>query len=158
MAPPGPHPHRQRPPTEGMDTTVRHELVWGLHLAMRRRTFLALGGFDEEYGGYAGEDTDLAIAARQVGIPAALVAGADVFHQHHDVWEPPLQQMEATLANASRFRAKWGWWPMDGWLREMVDLGLIDWSPQRPNVRIVRHPDAADLAAAHRCEALPFRD
>ncbi len=153
-----PHPHRERPPATGVALGGRHELVWGLHLALRASTFSALGGFDEGYTGYAGEDTDLAVTARAAGIPVGLVAGAEVFHQHHDVWEPPVQQLAATLANASRFRDKWGRWPMEGWLTDLAELGLIEWSPAAPTARLVREPTEADLAAAHRTSALPFRD
>lgn len=152
-----PHPDRQRPPASGIDTTARHELVWGLHMALRRSTFVALGGFDEGYRGYAGEDTDLGISAREAGIPAALVAEAELFHQHHDSWEPPLQQAAATVANAQRFRDRWGWWPMDGWLAAMADLGIIDWSPDAARATVRRDPTPAELAAAHQDRALPFR-
>lgn len=152
-----PHPHRERPPAEGVAVGGRHELVWGLHMALRGATFHALGGFDEGYRGYAGEDTDLAVAARTAGVPVALVAGAEVFHQHHDSWEPPLQQAAATVANAQRFRDRWGWWPMAGWLADMAALGIIRWSAEAEVAEVVRPPTAAELAAAHRTAALPFR-
>lgn len=152
-----PHPHRQRPPAEGVALDASHELVWGLHMALRRETFLALGGFDEGYRGYAGEDTDLAIGAREAGVPAALVAGAEILHQHHDAWEPPLQQAAATVANAQRFRDRWGWWPMDGWLAAMTAIGIIRWSPEAERAEVLRDPTDAELAAAHQPAALPFR-
>jgi GT2 family glycosyltransferase len=151
-----PHPHRQRPPAEGVALGARHELVWGLHMALRRSTFLALGGFDEGYRGYAGEDTDLAITAREAGVPAALVAGAELLHQHHATWDPPLQQAEATVANAQRFRDRHGWWPMDGWLAAMADLGILRWTPDAERAEVLRPPTADELAAAHRPAALPF--
>lgn len=152
-----PHPHRQRPPEAGVRLGGRHELVWGLHLALRRSTFHRLGGFDEGYGGYAGEDTDLAVTARQAGVAVALVAGAQVFHQHHDAWEPPVQQLEATMANATRFHHKWGWWPMGGWLGDLAAMGLIEWRPDADHLTVVRPPTDAEVAAAHRDRALPFR-
>lgn len=151
-----PHPHRPRPPATGIALGARHELVWGLHMALRRTTFLALGGFDEGYRGYAGEDTDLAVAAREAGVPVALVAGAEILHQHHDTWEPPLQQAAATVANAQRFRDRWGWWPMDGWLAAMAELGIIAWTPDAERAEVLRPPTDAELAAAHRPAALPF--
>ncbi|CAN5751398.1 glycosyltransferase [soil metagenome] len=151
------HPHRERPPVQGWRASDHHEQVWGLHMAFRRTTFERLGGFDETYQGYAGEDTDLAFTARVAGVPVALVAGAEVFHQHHDVWEPPVQQLRATLANATIFRRKWGRWPMEGWLAELDELGFIAWDPAAEDVPVLREPDDADLAAAHRTAALPFR-
>jgi len=152
-----PHPHRPAFPDEGVVLDDRHELVWGLCMGLRRATFTALAGFDTVYLGYAGEDTDLAVAARTRGIPVGLVGGATVFHQHHDVFEPPVQQFEATLANARRFRKKWGHWPMEGWLEEFRDLGLIRWSREGPDVVVLRLPTDAEVAAARRTSALPFR-
>lgn len=151
-----PHPHRQRPPAAGVAVGARHELVWGLHMAIRRSTFLRLGGFDEGYRGYAGEDTDLAVAAREAGVPAALVADAEILHQHHDTWDPPLQQAAATVANAQRFRDRWGWWPMDGWLRDMAALGILRWSPDAERAVVLRDPTDDELAAALQPAALPF--
>ena len=152
-----PHPARPRPPAAGWERSDRYDLVWGLSVGVRRSTFERLGGFDEAYGGYAGEDTDFAHAAQQAGVPLVVVAGADVAHRHHDVFEPPLQQMAATLANAQRFRDKWGWWPMDGWLRGFRELGLIEWTPDAARACVVREPTPAEVEAARRTSARPFR-
>lgn len=152
-----PHPAREAAPASGWRRSDRHELAWGLCMAWRRSTFRDLGGFDTRYHGYAGEDTDLAVAARERGVPVLLVAGADVFHQHHDVYEPPLQQFRATLDNARAFRSKWGWWPMEGWLAAFADLGLVDWSPDAEHLVVRRDPSDDEIAAARHGSALPFR-
>ena len=152
-----PHPARPRPPASGWTRSDRYDLVWGLSIGVRRATFLRLGGFDEGYGGYAGEDTDFAEAAKRAGVPLVVVAGAAVAHRHHDVFEPPVQQLTATVANAQRFRDKWGWWPMGGWLEGFRDLGLVEWSPEAERARVVRDPTAAEVEAARRTSALPFR-
>ena len=152
-----PHPARPRPPAEGWAPSDRYDLVWGLSIGVRRNTFLSLGGFDEGYGGYAGEDTDWAEAARQAAVPLVVAAGATVAHRHHDVFEPPVQQLAATVANAQRFRDKWGWWPMGGWLQGFADLGLIEWAPEAARATVVRGPTAAEVEAARRTSALPFR-
>jgi hypothetical protein len=78
-------------------------------------------------------------------------------HRHHDVFEPPLQQMTATLANAQRFRHRWGHWPMEGWLSEFARMGLIEWTPQATTARVVREPTADEVESARRRSALPFR-
>lgn len=150
------HPRRPDPPDdESIDTTLRHELVWGLCMAMRTSTFEEVGGFDEDYVGYAGEDTDLARTVHGTGRPAGLVGGATVLHQHHDSFEPPLHQMSATLLNAERYRAKWGVWPMEGWLVGFEQLGLITRHDQRIEVHRLPTTDEID---AHRCRlAAPFR-
>lgn len=152
------HPARPVPPASGWTVSEEYGLVWGLSMAVRRGTFDRLGGFDEGYGGYAGEDTDFAEAARQAGVPLLVVAGAAVAHRHHDVFEPPVQQLTATVANAQRFRDKWGWWPMGGWLEEFARLGLVDWAPDRERAAVLREPTPEEVEAARRTSARPFRE
>jgi GT2 family glycosyltransferase len=153
-----PHPTRPRPPSRGWVRSDDYGLVWGLSMALRRPTFRRLGGFDEGYGGYAGEDTDLAEAARRSGVPLLVVAGAAVAHRHHDVFEPPVQQLRATVANAQRFRDKWGWWPMGGWLEGFRDLGLVAWAPDAERAEVLRDPTPEEVEAARRTTARPFRE
>ncbi len=142
------HPARPVPPESGVAPCARHELVWGTCFAMRRRRFLDLDGFHEGFRGYAGEDTDLAVRARAAGVPLRVVAGAEVFHQHHDVWDPPLQQFRATLDNARTFRERHGWWPMGGWLEGFERLGLI--RREGDEVRVLRDPTPAEVEDARR--------
>jgi GT2 family glycosyltransferase len=152
-----PHPRRVRPPARGYERSERYEHVWGLCMALRKRTFERLGRFDESYGGYAGEDTDLSFTAREAGVPLVVVAGAAVYHQHHDVFEPPLQQMEATVANAQHFRDKWGRWPMEGWLAQFEQAGLIDWNERAARARILRQPTPEEIEAARFTSAYALR-
>lgn len=138
-----------------VDLTLRHELVWGLCMGVRTSTFRDVGGFDESFCGYAGEDTDLATAIGRSGRRAGIVGGAVVLHQHHDSFEPPLHQLRATVANAQRYRDKWGIWPMEGWLERFASLGLVEW---RDDVAEVIRDPTPDEIEAHRCSvAAPFR-
>ena len=75
--------------------------------------------------GYGGEDTDLGFTARQKGIDIWSIPGATAYHQHHETHDPPVQHLADIVANARCFRAKWGVWPMRGWLRAFADDGLI---------------------------------
>ena len=151
-----PHPHREPVPDVGVASSGRHELVWGLCMAMRHCTFDRVGGFDEGYGGYAGEDTDLGRTLADDGIPVGLVADAVVLHQHHDSFDPPVQQLRATVANAQRYRDKWGTWPMGGWLEGFAELGLVDWSAGAATCTVLRDASPEELAACRRRVALPF--
>ena len=152
------HPHREPVPAAGVALSDRHELIWGLCMAMRHSTFERAGGFDEGYGGYAGEDTDLGTTLAVLGVPVALVADAVVLHQHHDSYEPPVQQLRATVANAQRYRDKWGTWPMVGWLAGFAELGLLEWSPEAARCTVLRDPLPAELDACRRTVALPFEE
>lgn len=153
-----PHPHREPVPASGVALSDRHELVWGLCMAMRHSTFDRAGGFDEAYGGYAGEDTDLGRALAAAGVPVALVADAVVLHQHHDSYDPPVQQLRATVANAQRYRDKWGSWPMAGWLEGFSAMGLTDWSPEAERCAVLRDPSPDELERCRRTVALPFEE
>ena len=120
-----PHPAQAQVPAFGIRLGGAHELVWGQYFALRRATFEHHGGFDEGYCGYAGEDTDLAERLRRSGVGVALVGNAVAFHQQHDWFDPPVQQLRATVANARRFRRRLGYWPMEGWLSRFEELGLV---------------------------------
>ena len=150
-----PHPARPVAPTNGIRVGAFHHLVWGLNMVMRKATFERVGRFDESYLGYAGEDTDLAQAMAIHGVPAAIVANARVLHQHHDSFEPPIHQFRATVANAERYFAKWGEWPMGGWLEQFAELGLIE--RDGTTWRVLRDPTPDEIDAARCDRALPFR-
>lgn len=151
------HPARPEPPRGGgIDPTDRYELFWSLSFAVRRSTISGrIGGFDEQYGGYGGEDTDLALRARQAEVPLAWLGDAWAFHQHHDTYDPPVQHVASIVQNAERFHEVWGRWPMEGWLTRFADMGLVRWGPGGETLELLREPSEAEFAAAHRPTAVP---
>lgn len=144
-----PHPHRPFP-AGGMRLEANPGLFWSLAFAIRRESFEALGGFDSDYTGYGAEDTDLAFRAAARGMPLLLSGRTQAFHQYHPVYDPPLQHFADILANARRFRARHGFWPMDGWLRQFVAAGLIEWSAEAGEIHVRRTPTAREVGEA-RC-------
>ena len=143
-------PHAERRfPGRGIVAEANAGLFWSLAFAVRRASFERLGGFDEGFTGYGGEDTDLAFRARAAGLPLLFTASTLAFHQHHTVHEPPLQHFADIVANAVRFRARHGFWPMDGWLEAFARMGLIA-PPAGDALRVLRAPTAAEVAAARR--------
>ena len=108
---------------------ARMELFWSLSFAVRPATHARIGGFDEGYVGYGAEDTDYAWAAREAGVGLRWIGGAWAHHQHHPISSPPVEHLDDIVRNASRFRARWGTWPMEGWLRVFAERGLVDWDP-----------------------------
>lgn len=100
-------------------------LFWSLSFAITVHDWEKLGGFDEDYVGYGAEDTDFGQRVRAVGGRLLWVGGARAYHQYH----PPSRQSPGQLAeivdNANRFARRWGWWPMEGWLTELEEQGLV---------------------------------
>lgn len=136
------HPlHRDRPSGE----MIPHPLFWSLNFACMRATFSRIGGFDKGYRGYGGEDTDFAFRARDAGVPV-YQAEARAFHQYHPTYHPPLNHFASILENARRFQARWGLWPMEGWLREFAAAGFIHFDERR-GIEELRVPTDAEIAA-----------
>lgn len=142
-----PHPARPLPPP-GVTRTDRYALLWSLSFALHRDTFEGTGGFDPGYTGYGAEDTDFAFAARAGGVPLAWTGGAECLHQHHPGCMPPIDRLESVVANAQRFRARWGTWPMEGWLAAFARLGLVSWDPGGDRLHVVRPATRAEIAGA----------
>jgi GT2 family glycosyltransferase len=125
-----PHPERAGLfPTPGeARVDSRHELFWSLNFAVRRDTFRErIEGFDEGYRGYGIEDTDFAMRAAAAEVPLAWIGGALAFHQHHEPTRLRPEGIPSLVANARRYRGRWGEWPARGWLAELATAGLVDW-------------------------------
>ncbi|MBP0494628.1 glycosyltransferase family 2 protein [Pararoseomonas indoligenes] len=137
-------------PEAGLRPEANTGLFWSLAFAMQRESFLRLGGFDETFTGYGGEDTDFAFRARAAGLPLLFTASTTAFHQHHTVHEPPLQHFADIVANAARFRARHGFWPMDGWLDAFARMGLIDPPGGTAALHVRRAPTTEEIRAAQR--------
>ncbi|UWX98586.1 glycosyltransferase [Arthrobacter zhaoxinii] len=133
-------------PGEPAAASQEYALFWSLGFAVRRDTFDRIGGFDESFAGYGGEDTDFAFTARREAVPLAFSA-ATMFHQHHGVHRPPLQHLESIVINAEAFRRKWGTWPMTGWLEAFARDGYVSWDRGGRELRLLRRPGSAELAA-----------
>ena len=121
------HPVRDFP-AAGSRREFNPGLFWSLTFGIRRNTFIKLGGFDERFVGYGAEDTDFGFRAADASLPLLFLGGTGSFHQHHDVYAPPLQHLADIVGNANRFYAKWNRWPMDGWLRSFEAMGLVKFS------------------------------
>jgi N-acetylglucosaminyl-diphospho-decaprenol L-rhamnosyltransferase len=126
-----------RPVPAGDDVRLGddHELFWSLSFGVDRHTWDRLGGFDEGYRGYGGEDTDLAFRARSLGIPLAWFGGGTAHHQWHRPTRLDPRRTGEIVANARRFHDRWGHWPMTGWLTELAERGLVHFDPSVDDLR-----------------------
>ncbi len=113
------------PPT---DDPVRGDprMLWSLNLGATVQDWEAVGGFDERYVGYGGEDTDFGQRLSAAGGHMWWTRNAGAFHQWHPVSKPPVEHVADIVANANLFFDTWGWYPMDGWLKEFARRGLVE--------------------------------
>lgn len=121
-----PHPARPAPAPGEIERGGNHSLFWSLSFAVRREVWERLGGFDEEFVGYGAEDTDFGWRARHAGVGLSWIGSARAYHQHHPVSDPPVEHVDDILANGARFAARWGEWPMQGWLEAFCQNGLVE--------------------------------
>jgi N-acetylglucosaminyl-diphospho-decaprenol L-rhamnosyltransferase len=120
-----PHPARPLPPDDEILPGTDYDLFWSLSFAVTTPTWAQVGGFCTEYTGYGGEDTDFGQRAAEASVPLRWVGGAHAFHQFHPVSDPPIEHLQDIVLNAGVFHARWGWWPMRGWLDAFEERGLI---------------------------------
>ena len=143
-----PHPSRPPIPASGLIEEPDMGMLWGLSFALKRRLFLKVGGLDERFIGYGGEETDFARGLREVGAKLYWCGGARAYHQHHAVMRPPLHHFRDIVRNARLYHDKWGEWCMDYWLGQLHERGFIRWDKSR--ITVLREPTRADIDAA-RC-------
>jgi GT2 family glycosyltransferase len=148
-----PHPVRDFPQS-GLQAESNPGLFWSLTFGIRRNSFARLDGFDESFVGYGAEDTDFGLRAVNAAIPLFFLGGTGSFHQHHEVYSPPMQHFEDIVRNANRFYAKWGYWPMEGWLAEFEAMGLIRGGSTE--LTIIRRPTRIELDVARRSSTNRF--
>ena len=141
------HPARSFP-VSGLRRESNPGLFWSLLFAMRRSTFMRLEGFDSAFRGYGAEDTDFGFRAALAGLPLLFAAAPGAFHQHHAVYDPPLQHFADIVANAGTFHRKWNRWPMGGWLDSFESMGLI--RRLHNTLQVVRAPTADEIMKARR--------
>lgn len=141
-------------PRSGLRPEANAGLFWSLAFSIRKSAFERIGGFDESFHGYGGEDTDFSFRARDAGVKLVFTGHTRAFHQHHGIHDPPLNHFADIVANAGRFQARHGFWPMRGWLDAFAERRLIAPPGATGPLQVLRTPDAAEVTA---CVAPPGR-
>ena len=149
------HSDRRGPPADGIEICNDYRCFWSLNFAMRRDTFLRVGGFHEGYRGYGGEDTDFGKVLDTAGVKIAWIKGALAHHQYHPHHMPPVHHLDSVVRNAELFEARWGYRTMGHWLYAFRLMGLIDDTEGVP-IRILRRPNADDLALTGQQSHQPY--
>lgn len=148
--------HPSRPVVNGYRFEKRYELLWSLCFAIPQESYDLIGGFDENYSGYGCEDTDFALKAKEMNIPFYL-SSAEVFHQQHPIYVPPLNNIESIVLNCNRFKSKWGYWPMSGCLLDFHNLGLIQWHKEQDCPITILQLPSKKLLEDHLLKNAPYR-
>lgn len=138
------HPARTFP-EGGVAIAPEPGLFWSLAFAVRAETYDRLGGFDEGFVGYGGEDTDLAFRAAAAGVQILFQGEGYAFHQRHAACDPPLTHCADIVRNALRFHARHGVWPMRGWLEAFAAIGVVTFDGTELSLR--RLPTDAEISA-----------
>ena len=120
---------RDFPPPGRHTIETRPELFWSLCFAVSPRTHARIGGFDEAYVGWGAEDTDYGRRAAAAGVDLWKVGDAWAYHQPHPPARRTSAEIDAVLANARRFRARWGDWPMPDVLAEIAARRAVTGPP-----------------------------
>ena len=148
------HSERAGPPTASTALCRDYRCFWSLNFAISADDFRTTGGFDESFVGYGGEDTDFARSVHAAGLPIWWVRGAKAYHQYHPHHMPPVHHLESVIANAERFRQKWGQPTMQHWLRAFTMMGLIERTED--GWRVLREPGEDDFALTRQQEHQPY--
>lgn len=135
------HPERRTIPTL---TPVEHTKFWSLIFAIHKDQYTKIGGFDESFIGYGGEDTDFAQSFHKAGLKL-LFAPTHVIHQYHIKYDPPLNYFNAILKNAERYKEKWGRYAMYAWLQKFAAMGLI--TIEDTSLTVLRQPTKEEMNA-----------
>ena len=132
------HPVRVSPPAgELIQGDVN--LLWSLNFAMSTTDWVRVGGFDEAYLGYGGEDTDFGHRLAAAGGTMWWFGGGWVAHQYHSSEDPPVRHLRSIVTNANLFHERWGSYPMGGWLAAFREQGLARFDGGR--WQVVADPD-----------------
>jgi len=119
-------------------------LFWSLNFGCSKATYSKIGGFDEDFSGYGAEDTDFAFSANKNGVDFKTI-DALAYHQYHPSYDPPVNHIESIVENATRFKAKWGLWPMEGWLRKFCEMGYTSFISGQIN--LLKLPTTDEISA-----------
>ncbi|MEM7687484.1 MAG: galactosyltransferase-related protein [Pseudomonadota bacterium] len=148
------HSERPGPPSSGVRKCEDYRCFWSLNFALHCDVFKSVGGFDERFTGYGGEDTDFGRAVHSRGHQLWWMRGARAYHQYHKHHMPPVHHLDSVLANAMVFADKWGEPTMQHWLRAFVLMGLLERTDT--GWRKLREPDERDFALTRQQEMEPY--
>ncbi|HEA21398.1 hypothetical protein LCGC14_1992520 [marine sediment metagenome] len=148
--------HPSRPKVDGLRLEKCYEVFWSLCFSIPKEQFEYMGGFDDRYVGYGAEDTDFALEVKMAGI-AFYLSEAEVYHQQHPIFVPPLNHLEAIVKNSNIFYSKWDYWPMVDCLSDFTSMGYIAWKEKSDFPIILLNKPTADEVKSRLIKNAPYR-
>ena len=116
---------KEEHPKRTLETYPRWQLFWSLSFVINKAWFNKLGGFDEGFLNYGGEDTELSYRNKLAGGKLIWVPDAVVYHQPHESNELPLHHIKSVVHNVNYFYKKHGFYIMENWIDGFVERNLI---------------------------------
>ena len=137
--------HPRRPKVSEVTLSNDYGLFWSLCFFISNELFYKVGGFDDQFIGYGGEDTDFALKIKHAEIEFYITPYI-VYHQQHAFYRPPLNHFNAIVQNSNVYFKKWNRWPMEKHLQKFSEIGLINWEKDTTNpIKIKKTPDIKTL-------------
>lgn len=88
------------------------DIFWGGLMGVERKQFQELGGFDQHYNSWGGEDVDLGIRLFLQGCQFVLAEQVESYHYPH-ITDSNIQKECTALACAKKLHDKYGLWQTD---------------------------------------------
>lgn len=114
--------------------------------AIRRKDYERTGGFDENFSGYGVGDIDFATRCEEAGMTLQILA-TPILHQYHPRVDPPVNHLSDIVSNATRFKQKWGYYPLQDYLEKFAEEGLINADYRISGLRVKRLPTDEEIHA-----------
>lgn len=129
-----------------IDQDTGFEQFHTMLFAITRQDYNSIDGFDENYVGFGVGDVDFATRCEQAGMSLYVIADK-VLHQFHPRVEPPINHLFDIVNNASLYRQKWGFYPIQNWLEEFAREGLVNEDFHTEGLKVRRLPTKEEIAA-----------
>lgn len=112
-------------PKRTLNTPLNWRLFWSLSFVINKDYFNKLGGFDENFINYGGEDTELSYRNHLAGNRLIWVPDAVIYHQPHKSNDVPIHHIKSVINNVNYFQDKHGFTIMENWIDGFLERDLI---------------------------------
>ncbi|MCU7553799.1 galactosyltransferase-related protein [Alteromonas sp. ASW11-19] len=112
--------------------------------SLNRQDFMQLGGFDEGFYGFGIGDIDFATRCAKRGMQIK-TRPVVTFKQYRHCRRCPLNHLLDIVANANRYREKWGYYPETAWLTAFMAQGFVSKARANAPLTVTRLPSEKEI-------------